>query len=69
MRNQLLIQVFLGVSILTLIILTGTILYMFIQEYSFIDALYMTIITISTTGFKEVRTLSDPNQSLSSAHF
>ncbi|MEN8193258.1 MAG: potassium channel protein [Bacteroidota bacterium] len=59
MRNQLLKQVFFGFIILTLIILLGTVLYMFIEEYSFIDALYMTIITISTTGFKEVRTLSD----------
>jgi len=31
---------------------------MILEGYSFIDALYMTIITISTVGFREVRTLS-----------
>ena len=32
---------------------------MLIEDYSFIEAFYMTIITISTVGFKEVTTLSD----------
>lgn len=38
----------------------GTIGYMRLNdEYSFIDALYMTVITISTVGFKEVHDLTD----------
>ena len=31
---------------------------MFLEEYSFIEAIYMTVITISTVGFREVRPLS-----------
>jgi len=37
-----------------LIIALGTIGYMTIEGWPFIDALYMTVITISTVGFKEV---------------
>ncbi|MGB5988439.1 MAG: potassium channel protein [Marinifilaceae bacterium] len=32
--------------------------YMYIEEYSFIDALYMTFITITTVGFGEIAPLS-----------
>lgn len=35
----------------------GTAGYMFIQGFSFLEALYMTIITLSTVGFTEVRPL------------
>lgn len=37
-----------------LILLIGIVGYMWLFEYSFIDALYMTIITITTIGFGEV---------------
>jgi voltage-gated potassium channel len=37
----------------------GTAGYMLVQNYSFIDALYMTIITLSTVGFGEVHRLDD----------
>lgn len=37
---------------------SGVVGFMFIEDLSFIDALYMTIITISTVGFAEVKTLS-----------
>jgi len=43
---------------LTLSMLVGTIGYMLIEDYSFGDALYMAIITISTVGFGEIRPLS-----------
>ncbi len=59
MQNQLLKQVIYGLFLLTFIILSGTILYEIVEGYSFIDALYMTIITISTTGFREVKPLTD----------
>ena len=59
MRSQLFKQVIFGLIVLSLIVVTGTLLYEEIEGYSFIDALYMTVITISTTGFKEVRPLSD----------
>jgi voltage-gated potassium channel len=41
-----------------LILLVGTVGYALIEEWPFLDALYMTVITLSTVGFAEVRTLS-----------
>ena len=64
MQNRLLKQVISGLVLLTLIVISGTILYEFIEGYSFIDAFYMTIITISTTGFREVKPLTDSGRLL-----
>lgn len=36
--------------------------YMIIENYSFMEAFYMTAITLTTTGFGEVRPLSDPGR-------
>jgi voltage-gated potassium channel len=46
--------------ILIVIILIGTVGYWFIggRQYSFVDTLYMTVITITTIGFEEVIDLS-----------
>ncbi len=44
--------------ILLLIISGGTIGYMAIEDFDFLDALYMTIITVSTVGYGEVASLS-----------
>jgi len=41
------------------ILLIGIFGYRFIADYSWIDALYMTVITISTVGFSEVAPLSN----------
>lgn len=41
------------------IISIGTMGYMIIEDFSFIEALYMTIITISTVGYAEIHPLSD----------
>ncbi len=40
-----------------MIILIGTLGFVFIADYGWINALYMTVITISTVGFKEVQPL------------
>jgi len=47
------------VSALILVIAMGVIGYMTIEDWSFLDALYMTIITITTVGYREVHDLSD----------
>ena len=39
-------------------VILGTFGYMIIEKWSFIDALYMTMITITTIGYGEVKTLS-----------
>lgn len=44
---------------LTLIIIIGVVGYSVIEDYSFVDALYMTVITASTVGFREVQPLSE----------
>lgn len=42
-----------------MIIITGLVGYMVIEGFSFAEAFYMTTITITTTGFSEVRPLSN----------
>lgn len=37
------------------VLATGTIGYMLLSKYSFVDALYMTVITVTTVGFSEVK--------------
>ncbi len=49
----------LSVVLLFLVILFGTFGYMAISKVKFIDALYMTVITIATVGYKEVVDLDD----------
>ena len=41
-----------------LLIIIGTVGYMLIDNYTFINAFYMTVITVSTVGFGEVQVLS-----------
>ena len=41
--------------------------YMFIEGYSFVEALYMTILTISTVGYEEVQPLSTTGQIFTTA--
>lgn len=51
---------FLAVSIVMLLILAGGVYgYISVEGYSLIDALYMTVITVSTVGFSEIEPLSD----------
>ena len=43
-----------GIGLLFSILLVGTVGYHLIEDLNFLDSLYMTVITISTVGFKEV---------------
>ena len=45
-------------ALLVLLPLLGTIGYMVIEGWGFLDALYMTVITMTTVGFREVQPLS-----------
>ncbi len=48
-----------SMTVLLLLVTAGTAGYMAIEQWRFIDALYMTVITLGTVGFKEVHDLSD----------
>lgn len=47
--------------ILTIVVIvaTGTVGYMLIEGWNFLDSLYMTVITLSTVGFTEVHPMSE----------
>jgi len=47
-----------GIIIAICIVLFGTVGYILIEGWEFLDSLYMTIITISTVGFSEVHHIS-----------
>jgi len=47
-----------AIIIFFLLLTTGISGYMYLEGYGFIDGLYMTIISITTVGYGEVRTLS-----------
>ena len=51
-------KIVLFVELLVLIVIIGIVGYIFIEGYTPINALYMTVITISTVGFGEVSELS-----------
>ena len=51
-------KVYYFIILLLIIMFGGTIGFVIIEEWSWIDAFYMTIITISTVGFQEVHELS-----------
>jgi voltage-gated potassium channel len=55
---KLFYKVYYFLLLLVLITSGGTIGFMIIEEWSFVDSFYMTIITISTVGFQEVNDLS-----------
>ncbi len=50
-------RVGLGLAIVAVLMLAGTAGYMLIEHWSFIDALYMTVITVTTVGYEEVKPL------------
>ena len=48
-----------SMMVLLLLVSTGTIGFMAIEKWRFLDSLYMTVITMGTVGFREVHDLSD----------
>ena len=47
------------VILIGIIVLIGILGYMILESFTFIEAFYMTIITVATVGFQEVHPLSD----------
>jgi voltage-gated potassium channel len=52
-------KLYFAVLLFVIIVFTGTAGYMFIEHYTLLEALYMTVITLSTVGYAEVKPLSD----------
>ncbi|MDD5451555.1 MAG: potassium channel protein [Desulfovibrionales bacterium] len=50
-------NILIGITILIFVIAFGTSGYMLIEKWEFLDALYMTVITLTTVGYGEVRPL------------
>lgn len=55
LRNKLLFSIFLIVMVIT----AGTVGYVILEGWGLFDALYMTVITITTIGYEEVHELSE----------
>ncbi len=53
-RNKILLKIFKIVIVISFIVFLGSLGYYFIEDYSVLDAIYMTVITLTTTGFGEV---------------
>ncbi len=56
-REEAVRRIRLAVMALVLIIVVGTFGFVFLEGWSFIDALFMTVISVSTTGYGEVNRL------------
>lgn len=52
-------RLILGGGLLAALLIAGVSGYMAIEGWSFLDALFMTVITVTTVGFREVHPLSD----------
>lgn len=50
-------KIYTAVTLLVFILIVGVFGYKFISDYSWVDALYMTVITMTTVGFSEVNPL------------
>ena len=51
-------KIFVALLLLLVVFLTGVFGFYFFSNYTWIDALYMTVITITTVGYGEVMPLS-----------
>ncbi len=66
MRDRQFRQVLLPLAVMMLLIAIGTILYMVVEGWSVGDSFYMTIITMSTVGYREVHELDGAGRALTS---
>lgn len=52
-------KIILALTLMFTILLVGVIGYRFISGFSWLDALYMTVITVTTVGFREIQPLGE----------
>jgi voltage-gated potassium channel len=50
-------RLFIGLAVLAALLAFGTLGYMIIERWSFLDALFMTVTTVTTVGYREVHPL------------
>ncbi|NNE33446.1 MAG: potassium channel protein [Winogradskyella sp.] len=55
-------KIYTAMTLLFIVICIGVLGYRFISNYTWIDAIYMTVITITTVGFAEVNPLDTPSK-------
>src|SRR4051812_41554792 len=68
MRFLLPLRMYLMLVLLTLLIVVGTLGYWLIEkDYSLFDALYMTVITLTTVGYGETKPLSTAGRTFTMA--
>ncbi|MCO5724895.1 potassium channel family protein [Robiginitalea marina] len=53
---------YLALFLMGAVLIMGVLGYRYISDFSWIDALYMTVITVTTVGFREIRPLSASEQ-------
>ncbi|MCK0132447.1 potassium channel protein [Flavobacteriaceae bacterium F08102] len=51
-------KLYLALSLLLLVVVAGVVGYMLLSDTTFINALYMTVITVTTVGFSEIHPLN-----------
>ncbi len=53
------VKIYTAISLLVIMLFTGVLGFRFMSDYSWVDAFYMTVITITTVGFGEVEPLDN----------
>lgn len=59
---RLFYRIYIPLAILFVIACIGVVGFMIIEHFKFVDAFYMTVITVATVGFQEVHPLSEPGR-------
>ena len=62
LRNLFYNRLFIGLALLGVSLIIGQLGFVFIEKFTPVEAFYMTVITLSTVGFSEVKPLTDAGQ-------
>ncbi|MDO7628773.1 MAG: potassium channel family protein, partial [Flavobacteriaceae bacterium] len=55
-------KIYIALSLVLLVSLVGVLGFRTLSDYSWVDAVYMTVITMTTVGFSEVSPLDDASK-------